>query len=165
MTISNLLYKLLIFFLYLVFYRSTHITFRILYSSALHFAPEIKQHHIILLSDKPDIEVYTLDFTPINQTQTATLLKLLFAQNVPGEVRLRYIQTNINNDETILRLWNEMNQVDEVKSYKLSKSVYNDVYNKRMKNIFTKAFQWAPYMNLYTHNCQHFSHYVKKIFG
>ena len=156
-------FKLLLFLLYVISYQS-HITFRILQSAVVHFAPSIKLHHIVLLSDKPNNYVYTLDFTPINQTHTSTLLKMLLAQNVPAEVRLRYIETNIEYNETILENWNIMNNVNEYSSAQLSKRVYNNIYNKQIKNIVNKAFAWSPYMNLYKHNCQHFSHYVKKTF-
>ena len=160
-SIIILYYKLLLFLLYASSYQS-HITFHILQSSILHFAPSIKLHHIVLLSDKPKQHVYTLDFTPINQTQRSTLLKLLFGRNVPAEVRLRYIETNIDYNETILEKWNVMNNIDEYGSVKLSKSVYNNIYNKQIQNIIATAFNWFPYMNLYNHNCQHFSHYVKQ---
>jgi hypothetical protein len=160
MSIIFLNLKLLLFLLIVMSYNS-NITFRILQSSILHFAPFIKLHHIVLLSDKPKRHVYTLDFTPINQTSTNTLLKLLFARNVPAEVRLRYIETNIDYNETILEKWNIMNNVNEKISAQLSKSVYNNIYDKQLQNIVAKAFSWSPYMNLYNHNCQHFSNYVK----
>lgn len=155
-------YKLLLFLLYVASSYQSPITFSIIQSSVLHFIPAIKLHHIVLLTDKPKHYVYTLDFTPINQTQSSTLLKMLLAQNVPAEVRLRYVESNIENNETIIQKWDDMNKVDEHASSKLSKSVYNKIYNKQIQNIIKKAFQWLPYMNLYNHNCQHFSHYVKK---
>lgn len=154
-----LYYKLLLILLYITSYQ-THITFRILQSSILHFAPSIKLHHIVLLSDKPKQHVYMLDFTPVNQTRTSTLLKLLFARNVPAEVRLRYIETNIENNETILEKWSTMINMDEYASTQLSKSVNKKIYDKQVKNIVNRAFAWSPYMNLYNHNCQHFSRYV-----
>jgi hypothetical protein len=158
-------YKFLLILLYLVSYQSSHITFRIIQSSVLHFMPSIKLHHIVLLSDKPKYYVYTLDFTPINQTHSSTLLKMLLAQNVPGEVRLRYIESNIENNETIIQKWDNMNKVDEHASYKLSKSVYNTkIYNKQIQNIVNTAFKWLPYMNLYNHNCQHFGRYVTNVY-
>jgi len=90
-------------------------------------------------------------------------LKLLFANNVPAEVRLRYIETNIENNEIIIEKWNIMNKVDEYASHKLSTSVYNKIYNKQIRNIVNASFIWLPYMNLYNHNCQHFGRYVKKM--
>lgn len=159
MKIVFLYYKILLFLLYASSYQS-HITFRILQSSILHFAPSIKLHHIVLLSDKPKQHVYMLDFTPINQTHKATLLKLLFARNIPAEIRLRYIETNMENNETIMQKWSNMINMDEYCSSKLSKSVYNKIYDEQIKNIVNRAFAWSPYMNLYNHNCQHFSRYV-----
>lgn len=164
MNILFLYYKLLFFLLCMIRYKS-HITFRIMQSGILHFAPHIKLHHIILLSDKPHYHVYTLDFTPINQTNIATLLKMFFGRNVPAEIRLRYIETNIDYNETILQKWNNMNKIYEYSSTKLSKTVYNNIYNKQIKNIVTKAFAWSPYMNLYNHNCQHFSRYVSSFYA
>ena len=154
-----LYYKLLLILLYITSYQ-THITFRVLQSSILHFAPSVKLHHIVLLSEKPNHHVYTLDFTPVNQTRTSTLLKLLFARNVPAEVRLRYIETNIENNETILEKWSTMINMDEYASTQLSKSVNKKIDDKQVKNIVNRAFAWSPYMNLYNHNCQHFSRYV-----
>lgn len=147
------------FLLYASSYQS-QIAFRILQSSILHFAPSIKLHHIVLLSDKPNHHVYTLDFTPINQTHKETLLKLLLARNVPAEIRLRYIETNIENNKIIMQKWSTMINMDEYASSQLSKSVYNKIYDEQIKNIINRAFAWSPYMNLYNHNCQHFSHYV-----
>jgi hypothetical protein len=159
MSIVFLYYKLLLFLLYASSYQS-HITFRIIKSAILHFAPSIKLHHIVLLSDNSKQHVYTLDFTPINQTHRATLLKLFFGRNVPAEIRLRYIETNIDYNETIMQKWSTMINMDEYSSAKLSKTVYNNIYNKQVKNIVNRAFAWSPYMNLYNHNCQHFSRYV-----
>ena len=155
-------YKIL-FFLFFISLNQSQITFRILQSSALHFIPSLKLHHIVLLSDKPETYVYTLDFTPINQTYTSNLLKMLFAHNVPAEIRLRFIQTHIENTENIIQQWDKANKINEKLSYQLSRNTYNKITNKQIKSIVNKSLQWRPYMNLYTHNCQHFSHYVKNI--
>jgi hypothetical protein len=153
-------YKLLLFLLYVASSYQSQIAFHILQSSILHFAPSIKLHHIVLLSDKPTTYVYTLDFTPINQTHIPTLLKMLAGQNVPAEVRLRYIESSMENFETIMQKWSNMINMDEYNSAKLSKNVYKKIYDKQVQNIVNRAFAWSPYMNLYNHNCQHFSHYV-----
>jgi hypothetical protein len=155
--------KILFFLLYVASSYQSHITFRIIQSSILHFVPSIKLHNIVLVTDKPKNYVYTLDFTPINQTYPSTLLKMILAQNVPAEVRLRYIDSNIENNETIIQEWHNMNKVDHDDSTKLSKFIYNKIYNKQLQNIIDAAFNWEPYMNLYKHNCQHFSHYMKNI--
>ena len=156
-------YKYLLFLLCVASCQSTNITFRIMKSAILHFIPFIKLHHIVLLSDNPKHHVYTLDFTPVNQTHTSTLLKMVLNKNVPAEIRLRCIETSIENNETILEKWDNMNKVSQDISDKVSKTVYNKIYNKEIKNIINSAFQWLPYMNLNNHNCQHFSRYVKNI--
>lgn len=160
MSIVFLYYKLLLFLLYVASSYQSQIAFHIIQSAILHFAPSIKLHHIVLLSDNPKHHVYTLDFTPINQTHRATLLKMLFGRSVPAEVRLRYIETNMENNETIMQKWSNMINMDEDASAKLSKNVYKKIYDKQLQNIVTRAFLWSPYMNLYNHNCQHFSRYV-----
>ena len=157
-------YTILFFLLYIVSNHShPQITFRILQSSVLYFIPAIKLHHIVLLSDKPEHYLYTLDFTPINQTQRATLLKMLFARNVPAEIRLRYIITNMVNTDEIIEQWDNMNKVTPELSSQLTTTVYNNIQNKEIKNIIDKSLKWQPSMNVYNHNCQHFSHYVKNI--
>jgi hypothetical protein len=136
---------------------------RVLYSSALHFMPCIKQHHIFVLTDKPQYYVYTLDFSPFNQKNVSILVKMLFARNVPGEIRLRKVMTNIENDDVIIKQWSQMNQVDPIASWQLSNNLYHKINNPQIKAIVYKSLQWQPYMNLYNHNCQHFSRFVKNI--
>jgi len=141
----------------------SHLSFRILQTSILHFIPAIKLHHIILLSDNPKEHLYTLDFTPINQTHTSTLIKMVLAQNVPAEIRLRYITTNIENIDTIIEKWDKMNKLYGISSKQLTNDFYTKIKNEDIKNIIEQSFEWKEYMNLYTHNCQHFSQYVKNI--
>jgi hypothetical protein len=88
---------------------------------------------------------------------------MLLARNVPGEIRLRQIMTNIENSDHIIEQWNKMNRVDALASWKLSKNLYHKIRNPQIKAIVDKSLTWPPYMNLYTHNCQHFSHFVKNI--
>ena len=149
----------LLFLLYIV---KSHIFLKILQTSILHFIPSIKLHHIVLLSDNPRHHLYTLDFTPINQTQRATLFKMLLGRNVPAEIRLRYIITNIINTDEIIQQWDNMNKVTPEISFQLTRTVYNKIENAEIKNIIHKSFNWQHYMNLYNHNCQHFSWFLKK---
>jgi hypothetical protein len=137
--------------------------YRVLHSSALHFMPFIRQHHIFVFSDKPQYYVYTLDFSPINQKNASVLLDMLFARNVPGEIRLRQVMINIENDDMIIQKWNKMNEADALSSWILSKNIYLKIRNPQIKTIVDKSLTWQPYMNLYTHNCQHFSRFVKNI--
>jgi hypothetical protein len=159
---SILYYRLLLWIVFASYYHS-QIMYRVVYSSALHFMPFIRQHHIFVLTDKPQYYVYTLDFSPFNQKNVSTLVRMLFARNVPGEIRLRQVITNIENDDVIIDTWNKMNRVDARTSWQLSKNIYNTIRNPQIKAIVDKSLQWQPYMNLYNHNCQHFSRFVKNI--
>ena len=154
--------RLFVFIACIAYYHS-HIVYRVLYSSALHFMPFIRQHHIFVLSDNPQHYVYTLDFTPLNQKNVSVLLEMLFARNVSGEIRLRHVMTNIENDDIIIQKWNKMNEIDALSSWIISKNIYHKIRNPQIKAIVDKSLTWQPYMNLYNHNCQHFSHYVKNI--
>jgi hypothetical protein len=160
-------------------YHGNNISFRILKTAILNFLPSVKLHHIILLSENPSHHVYTLDFTPINQTNITTLVKLLLGQNVDAEVRLRYIKMdnrcdicsgNNNNeidtaiDTAFVEKWDSINKLNEKMSKQLSKNTYNNINNKQLQHIIESSFLWSEYMNLYYHNCQHFSKYIYNIY-
>jgi len=175
MSIIFIHYRLLLLLLFTLLYRSNNITFRILKTAILQFFPTIKLHHIILLSDNPSHHVYTLDFTPINQTNITTLVKLLLGQNVDAEVRLRYITMdngrdicsgNSNNeiDNAFVEKWDNINKLNEKMSKQLTKNTYNSIDNKQLQHIIKSSFTWPEYMNLYCHNCQHFSKYMYNIY-
>ena len=179
MSILFIQYRLLLFLLFIMLYHGNNISFRILKTSILHFFPTIKLHHIIVLSENPTNHVYTLDFTPINQTNMTTLMKLLFGQNVDSEIRLRYIKTDntgdicsVNNnneldnklDTAFVEKWDSINKLNEKNTKLLTKNTYNNIDNKELQDIIKTSFLWNEYMNLYNHNCQHFSKYVYKIY-
>lgn len=179
MTIIFIQYRLLLLLLLLLLYHGNNVSFRILKTAILHLFPTIKLHHIILLSDNPSHHVYTLDFTPINQTNITTLVKLLLGQNVDAEVRLRYIKMdndrdicsgNSNNeidnenDNTFVEKWDNINKLNEKMSKQVTKNTYNNIDNKQLQHIIGSSFLWPEYMNLYCHNCQHFSKYMYKIY-
>jgi len=183
MSIIFIQYRLLLLLLYVLLYHGNNITFRILKTAILHLFPSIKLHHIILLSENPSHHVYTLDFTPINQTNITTLVKLLLGQNVDAEVRLRYIKMdnegdicsgsgsgsgsgNSKIDNAFVEKWSSMNNLNEKMSKQLSENTYNniDIDNKQLRHIIKSSFLWHEYMNLYYHNCQHFSTYIHKIY-
>ena len=168
MSIIFIHYRLLLLLLLLLLYHGNNVSFRILKTSILQFFPTIKLHHIILLSDNPSHHVYTLDFTPINQTNITTLVKLLLGQNVDAEVRLRYItmdnERDICSDNAFVEKWDNINKLNEKMSKQLSKNTYNSIDNKQLQHIIESSFLWHEYMNLYNHNCQHFSKYIYKIY-
>lgn len=138
------------------------IQMKVLHTSILSFAPSLKLHHIVVLSNAN--EVYTIDFTPINQTRARTLLKLLIGLNVPAETRIRRIEdVTFFEEEKIENKWTNMNNIDFIESQKLSDKTYNEIRNTEMKNIIDNIKEWHNYMNLYTYNCQHFSSFVREL--
>ena len=115
---------------------------RIIKTAILNFAPNFKQHHIVIVEEYNRI-LYAIDFTPKNQSSPETLTNLALGRDVPAEVRVKYItNTDFYNDEKIIEQW-------------LDKSC--------IKNPFPQLENWdSSMMNLYTHNCQHFSSFLKK---
>ena len=96
-------------------------------------------HHVVIL-DK-----YAIDFTSV---EDKSVLKLLLGRNVKAMVRLRYRDS--------------LEKYDEDKTIKLNKSIYHSIKDPKIKSVIKSLFEWKTDMNLYTHNCQHFSSYAKK---
>lgn len=128
--------------------------YRVMKTCVFHFTKYVKQHHIILLeplNNKPGL--YAVDFTPLKQNNWKTLLQLLCGFNIPAEIRVRYLENkNIklnDDDDTIQEHWLKnsivVNPVDLLYPVDL-------LQKHKMK------WRDPQYMNLYTHNCQHFSH-------
>ena len=115
---------------------------RIIKTAILNFAPDFKQHHIVIIEEYNRI-LYAIDFTPKNQSSLETLANLALGRDVPAEVRVKYItNTDFYDDEKIIEQW-------------LNKLC--------IKNPFPQLENWdSSMMNLYTHNCQHFSSFLKK---
>ena len=109
--------------------------------------------------------VYTLDYTPINQPHISTLLKLFIGARVPAEIRLREIPgITINETKTIFDEWSRMTDSSKIsyeQSLQMSEFVASGVTDIEIKEIINKAYKWDLKMNLYTHNCQHFSKYLQ----
>ncbi len=173
---------------------SSQASVTLLKTGVLSFAPWLELHHVVLINIfNPENRIkgggiYAIDFSPINQTNPRTLLKLLTGKSVPGEIRIRWIPTEgVFNDKNIKKTWSclgsagnpllgsdkgikAMNDMVNKRSIK-SKSVHSainlnynieqsTIYNQIMDNLIQKINNdWAHDMNLYTHNCQHFSHF------
>jgi len=148
----------------LFFFIACKLQMQVMKTSILNFLPQLKLHHVVLISkiDKKN-DVYTIDFTPINQSHSKTLTSLLLGKNVPAELRIRRIKnTNINDEKTILKLWDS--NITEKQSLDLNNSVYTSIKDKEIKEMIALFLLWAKkkqYMNLYTCNCQHFGNYAK----
>ena len=160
----------------------------LLKTSILNFMPMLKLHHIILFYDKKYNNIYTIDFSPINQTLPKTLIKLLFNQNVNAEIRIRLIKNVMLNDTNkIIEQWNNINKVDYITSEEITNETYNNIYNNEIKDfikfiinyynkssvitcnkekdqLMRKYYQKSLYnlMNLYNNNCQTFSKFILK---
>jgi hypothetical protein len=115
---------------------------RIIKTAVVNFAPQIKQHHIVIVEEYNRI-LYAIDFTPQNQSSLETLTNLALGRDVPAEVRVKYItNTDFYNDDGIIKQW---------------------LYKPCIPSPFPRIDNWdSDTMNLYTHNCQHFSSYMGK---
>jgi len=115
---------------------------RIIKTAILNCAPQIKQHHIVIVEEYNRI-LYAVDFTPLNQSSSETLTKLVLGRDVPAEVRVKYItNTDFYNDQGIIEQW---------------------LLKPCISSPFPQIENWdSSTMNLYTHNCQHFSSFMIK---
>ena len=136
---------------------------KIIQSSIVGFLPELKLHHVVVIqpsSMKKD--VYAIDFSPIQYSLPTTLIKLLFAFDVPGETRVRFIKNGALFDENnFIDIWYKTNPTDSLESQQLTDTVVHSIHDKDIKKILYEVKKWNTNMNLYTHNCQHFSEFVK----
>ena len=134
--------------------------YKLLKTSILNFLPFLKLHHIVLISSKN--KIYSVDFSPINQSSPKTLLKLFFSKKVLAEIRIRVFE-NISLDNSnyyIIEKWSNLTKLKYNESLELSKTVFNEIDDVDLKNIIKKIKLYNTYMNLYNNNCQHFSKYV-----
>ena len=139
--------------------------FRIMNTPILGFFPQLKLHHIVLL--KKNKNLYSIDFTPLNQGYAKTQLQLLLGKNVEGEIRLRDLNNiDINDDKQIALKWNN-NSFTGKESRELTNKVYKSIKDAELKVLLYKLLYWEvknnQTMNLYIHNCQHFSGYARNI--
>ena len=139
--------------------------YKILKTSILNFMPFIKLHHLVVIENNNTNanKIYTIDFSPINQTSHKTLIKLFFSKNIQSEIRIRSIEnTTFDNNKEIITLWNNLNNLTYIESQKLSNNILDEIDDINLKNKIIKIKDYDKYMNLYNHNCQHFAKYVIK---
>ena len=164
-------YLLYILFSFLRGIHTYNFQMRIIHSPIFNFLPDMKLHHIIVMENKDAMEhnekgVYTIDFTPIHQSHLKTQLRLLLSYNVPAEIRIRRLDGLLFNDtDKILSKWNSINENNEYQSDKLSTAIYNRIYNFELKTFIALVKKWDKLMNMYTHNCQHFSSHAERIYA
>lgn len=158
--VKTLLYLPLLCVIYSM--NTTNYNIRIIQSSIVGFLPQLKLHHTIGITKKDEKGILLIDFTPTNQGSLRTLTKLLFAYNVPAEIRIRRIDnlTVYDNDDDIVSVWDNMNKVTTHQSVAISENAFNLINDKELKLMITKFRNWKESMNLYTNNCQHYSNFV-----
>lgn len=154
---------------------SNGLGYRVLHSGILGFLPELKLHHLVVLSpisnnknrnNKKSTDTYVIDFSPLDAGSPSTLLKLALSMNVPAETRLRVIRNGSGmTDSEFIGAWHAMNPADTTESLELSNKVYRSIRDRRLKTLLDSVFTWNNEMNLYTHNCQHFSAFVSEQIG
>lgn len=144
-------------FLFFCLFNAEQIHHKVLHTSILNFAPFLKLHHVVVLWDSN--EMYTIDFSPINQPNPRTLLNLILGKNVPAETRIRKIENTSFTNEEIIKDWNGQNSQN---IFDLTNKTFEKIQNKDLKEIITKLRSWKS-MNLYNQNCQHFSSFTKKM--
>lgn len=158
--------KLIFYILFsFIFEIACKLQIRIMNTPILGFFPQLKLHHIVLL--KKDKNLYSIDFTPINQGYAKTQLQLLLGKNVEGEIRLRDLNNiDINDDKQIEIKWNNTS-FEESESRELTNNVYKSIKDVQLKGLLYKLLYWEAKnnqtMNLYIRNCQHFSGYARNI--
>ena len=142
---------------------SCKLQMRVMKTAILNFLPQLKLHDLVLISKMNETgDIYSIDFTPINQSHHKTLRMLLLGKNVPAELRIRrYKNINMHDDKTILKMWDS--NITEKLSRELSESIYTSIQDNEIKEMFDRFLLWEKnkqYMNLYTRNCQHFGDYA-----
>jgi hypothetical protein len=142
--------------------RKSKYKYKILKTSILNFLPFLKLHHIVVISNKEITDkIYTVDFSPINQSYHKTLLKLFFSKKVLAEIRIRVFENiSLDDGKYIIEKWANLTNLTYNESQELSEKVFNEIIDDDLKNIIKKIKLYDTYMNLYKNNCQHFSKYV-----
>jgi hypothetical protein len=68
--------------------------------------------------------------------------------SVPGEIR-------------ILRIPDATGDVDIIKKWEYINGEKQKIEDKKIRKIINKLYTWDKTMNMYTHNCQHFSAFMQ----
>ena len=149
------------------------INYKLMTTSALSGWLQILElHHVVLLSAPGSDVVWTLDYSPFDHA--ASLPKLLKGESVPAEIRLRMIQgTRMKDLENIKRKWKCVGWPDTAENCRVDDNTVVLTFEEMMaradvdntvKTVIAQIYRkWSCSMNLYNHNCQHFSDFVSDI--
>lgn len=148
----------------------------VLNSGVVNFAPWLELHHVVMLSAKSEkaAGVFAVDFSPYNQTSPQVLLQLLSGKSVPAEVRVRWIPNSnkLNNLKELKKTWSclgpagdlERSELDAIlNSSSPTLDTLKEDYESVIQLIARIKRKWNCRMNLYSHNCQHFSAFVERL--
>jgi hypothetical protein len=118
------------------------------YTAIVNFIPNLKLHDVVIIHKIDSKSIYTIDYTPTNQVNL--LQDLLIGKNVPAYIRFR-----------------KMNSWDLNKWYQTKPISIDEIYDYNLrKKLLTILNEWNKKemngMNLYNHNCKHFSHFIMK---
>lgn len=147
--------------------------FRIVSSPVLNFAPWLELHHVVVIGEPNSNLHCAIDFSPVNQTSPHVLSLLLQGHYVPAELRVRWFEVDNKKllaqgkkfDHEISQHYflSSSSQIDEGDMTPLH---LIDVTNKQLpRHILSlvndiRTNWYGDEMNLYVHNCQHFSFFV-----
>ena len=123
---------------------------RVLYTPVFPYLPSFKQHHVIVVTGSHNI-AYAFDFTPVNQGSLKTQMDLVLGKNVPGTIRVLRIP-DAAGDLDITNSWKSVSEESESTA---------DINDRQIINLIKRTKSWKTEMNMYTHNCQHFSAFMQ----
>jgi hypothetical protein len=141
----------------------------VLHSGVFNFAPWVELHHVVMLGSKAkdSTGVLAIDFSPLDQTKPETILALLSGKSVPAEIRVRWVpKEKKGNLEALKRTWSCMGPASDDQFAEINTFLQSSADNQAEDYLFCVALiervkrKWSTRMNLYHHNCQHFSHFV-----
>jgi hypothetical protein len=118
------------------------------------FMPKLKLHHIVLLSKSTDKnifnnniinDVYIIDYTPLEDINLKTGLKLFLGEKIKGRVRI--VHMNKINKTTLIDDW-------------YNETKFNTLNKLDDENINEIIRKWDTKFQFYGNNCQHFGKYM-----
>jgi hypothetical protein len=128
------------------------------YAAIVNFFPNLKLHDIIViypLKKSNSISnsvnnIITIDFSPSIENNENMIFNLLIGNNVPANIRIKSLSSwNLENWYNTPSL-----PIHEIPDYKLRQNILS------IQNKWKKYYKKGNRMNLYNHNCKHFSNFV-----
>ena len=116
---------------------------------------------------------FAIDYSPFDQTNLETVLKLLKGHSVPAEIRVRWVpnSSRLKDLKQLKKTWACMGPAGNLELEELNDNLKAIVdademaedYKLLLKVIERVQRKWSCSMNLYNHNCQHFSSFVTQL--